>query len=72
MTDKPVPEAARRAIAAGADERDLVYSGLDDTMRRAYTEIRTALDREGVTDRRTAAFVVAIEKIARYYDGMHS
>ena len=52
----------------GAEELDLVRSGLDDTMRRGYQEIREVrLSRQDVPDLRTAAFVVAIEKIALTY-----
>ncbi len=46
----------------------LVRSGLDDTMCKAYREIHEVLHtRENVPDLRTAAFVVAIQKIARTY-----
>ena len=48
-----------------------VRSALDDTMRLAYESIRNALDtHKNVPDYRTAAFVVAIEKIARAYGVM--
>ena len=54
----------------GADELDLVCSGLDDTMRNAYQELRETLNsNKKVEDFRTAAYVVAIGKISRsYYD----
>ena len=46
----------------------LVRSGLDDTMRLAYREIRSVIDNnDKVTDMRTAAYVTAINKIARSY-----
>ena len=51
-----------------ADELDLVRSGLDDTMRLAYQEIREVKQsREKVRDFRTAAFTVAVEKVAVTY-----
>jgi glutamate dehydrogenase (NAD(P)+) len=54
----------------GADELDLVRSGLDDTMCNAYQELRETLNsNKKVEDFRTAAYVVAIGKISRsYYD----
>lgn len=55
-------------INSGADELDLVRSGLDDTMRMGYQEIReTLLSMDSVHDMRTAAYVTAIQKIARSY-----
>jgi glutamate dehydrogenase (NAD(P)+) len=57
-----------RLLQHGADELDLVRSGLDDTMREAYCEIRKIWrTRKGITDLRSAAFVCAIEKIAQSY-----
>ncbi len=67
-TGTVVPNAIRSEIARGADEFDLVRSGLDDTMRLAFQQILDARDRyKGVKDYRMAAYVVAIEKIARSY-----
>jgi glutamate dehydrogenase (NAD(P)+) len=52
----------------GADELALVRSGLDDTMRTAYGAMREVWhDREGVEDLRVAAYIVAIERVARSY-----
>jgi glutamate dehydrogenase (NAD(P)+) len=54
-------------VSAGADEADLVDSGLEDTMIAAYHGIRSAAGRHG-TDLRTAAFITAINKIVHSYD----
>ena len=55
-------------MARGADERDLVNSGLEETMITAYAEIRQVKRRLGPqTDLRTAAFVSSIDKIAHCY-----
>ena len=44
--------------------------GLDDTMRSAYQEMRELWHaRDDVKDLRTAAFMIAIEKVARFYSG---
>ena len=52
----------------GADELELVRSGLDDTMRIAYQSMREVWHgRDDVTDLRTAAFIVAIDRVARSY-----
>jgi len=50
------------------DELDLVRSGVDDTMRDAFNEIREILNAQPhVLDLRTAAYVLAIEEIAKSY-----
>jgi glutamate dehydrogenase (NAD(P)+) len=62
------PDGLIDQIARGANEEDLVNSGLEDTMCEAYHEVRDIKLRlgEGV-DLRTAAFVCAIEKVALAY-----
>ena len=61
-------ESFRDEFKAGANEIDLVRSGLDDTMRKAFQEMRAVLkEKDGVSDFRTAAYLVAIEKIAESY-----
>lgn len=58
----------RASLVPVADELTIVNSGLEDTMSAAYRELREALrQRPELGDRRTAAFFVAIEKIARAY-----
>ncbi len=52
----------------GADELELVRSGLDDTMRIAFQSMRGLWhDKEEVDDLRTAAYLVAIDKVAASY-----
>ncbi|MGI9388622.1 MAG: Glu/Leu/Phe/Val family dehydrogenase [Boseongicola sp.] len=52
----------------GAGELELVRSGLDDTMRGAYQAMRDIWrSRDDITDLRTAAYVVAIERVASSY-----
>ena len=67
-TKSNLPEKLKAEIARGADEFDLVRSGLDDTMRLAFQEIieRRKSNRK-IHDYRMAAYVVAIEKISRSY-----
>lgn len=52
----------------GADELELVRSGLDDTMRDALQSMRHVLrSRDDVHDYRTAAYIVAISRVADSY-----
>ena len=58
----------KRKYMRGADELELVRSGLDDTMRLAYQQIsRVWHERDDVDDLRTAAYLVAIDKVASSY-----
>ena len=54
-------------FARGADEIDLVNSGLEETMVKAFNEIREIKQRHAGIDLRTASMVSAIDKIARVY-----
>jgi glutamate dehydrogenase (NAD(P)+) len=52
----------------GAGELELVRSGLDDTMRIAYQSMREVWHgRDDVSDLRTAAYLVSIDKVAQSY-----
>lgn len=52
----------------GADELELVRSGLDDTMRIAYQAMANVWHgRDDVEDLRTAAYLVAIDRVATSY-----
>ena len=54
------------ATLKGADEIDLVHSALEDAMSSALAQLLEARGRHG-TDLRTAAMIVAIDKIAACY-----
>lgn len=68
LTGKKIPAEIFRQITHGADEEDLVNSGLEETMITAYNEIREIKKQHGdKIDLRTAAFISAIDKVARSY-----
>lgn len=70
-TEKRFSEEMLNVLAHGADEHDLVRSGLEETMCNAYQEIRDInMTLDGKTDLRTAAFVSAINKIVMCYGEM--
>lgn len=71
VTEKHFSSEMLKVLSQGADEQDLVQSGLEETMATAYQEIRLTRLRLGKTgDMRTAAFVNSIDKIARCYRDM--
>jgi glutamate dehydrogenase (NAD(P)+) len=68
LTGKKVSDKEREFILHGADEADLVYSGLEETMAAATREIMDYWHKNpSVPDMRTAAYVVAINKVATSY-----
>jgi glutamate dehydrogenase (NAD(P)+) len=69
---KSIAESAKNKLLAGPNEIDLVRSGLDDTMRVAYSEIKEQeLSNSKINDRRTAAYALAIRNIADIYESMY-
>jgi glutamate dehydrogenase (NAD(P)+) len=58
----------RRRIARGPEEADLVDAGLEETMVTAYHQLREVWKgNPGVPDLRTAAFLIALDKVATAY-----
>lgn len=70
LSGKNISEQERKNILRGPDEIDLVRSGLEDTMIGAFHEIREIQKEKQIHDMRTAAFVLAIKKIADSYEKM--
>jgi glutamate dehydrogenase (NAD(P)+) len=67
-TNSKLPQKLCQQIVHGADELDLVRSGLDDTMCLAFQQIKDVKERyKNVYTYRTASYIIAIEKIARSY-----
>ena len=68
LTGKTVSSSERGFIMHGADEVDLVRSGLEETMITATREIMEIWDANpSIPDMRTAAYVCAINKVATSY-----
>ena len=71
QTGNKISEELIEKLSQGASEIDLVRSGLDDTMRTAFQKIRERFwSNEKISDYRTAAMVLAIEKIYTSYRNM--
>jgi glutamate dehydrogenase (NAD(P)+) len=68
VTGKTLNDEERRDLVRGSSEADIVNSGLEETMVVAYQEIRDRLKTAPeLKSLRSAAFRVAIDKIARSY-----
>ncbi|HUF03956.1 MAG TPA: Glu/Leu/Phe/Val dehydrogenase [Aridibacter sp.] len=67
-TGRTLSKEEKASVARGADEADLVYSGLEETMISSYQHTREVLQSNPkVENLRTAAFVNAIDKVALCY-----
>ena len=68
LSGKKVKKEHRDIITHGPDEVDLVYSGLEETMVTAVNEVMDCWKQiPSIPDMRTAAYVVAINKVATSY-----
>jgi glutamate dehydrogenase (NAD(P)+) len=68
LTGKSVRSKEKEFIMHGAEEADLVYSGLEETMITATHEIMNCWkNNPSIPDMRTAAYVVAINKVGTSY-----
>ena len=68
ITGTPFPAAHRNEVLSGATEINLVRSGLEDTMRGAYNAISaTWNETDNVPDLRTAAMMIAVDRVAQSY-----
>jgi glutamate dehydrogenase (NAD(P)+) len=68
LTGKTVGRKEKEFIMHGAEEIDLVYSGLEETMINATQEIMDIMAANpDIPDMRTAAYVSAINKVAISY-----
>ena len=68
LTGQKFTEDILSTAAKGSDEQDFVNSGLEDTMVVSYQRLRELWKGDSrIPDLRTAAFLDAIEKVARAY-----
>jgi len=68
LVGKPVSTDFAQRYLQGADELQLVRSGLDDTMRVAYQAMREVWHgRADVPDLRIAGFILAVDRVAQTY-----
>lgn len=71
LTNRSLGKKEKALVTRGAEEIDLVDSGLEETMVTAYHQIRDTWKKyRKVEDMRTAAFVTSINKIADAYVSM--
>ncbi|RPH06719.1 MAG: glutamate dehydrogenase [Alphaproteobacteria bacterium TMED93] len=68
ITNTSINVNYKKSLLKGADEIDLVRSGLDDTMRQAYIDMSYKWhSSNNIKDLRTSAMCIALKKIALSY-----
>jgi glutamate dehydrogenase (NAD(P)+) len=67
LTGQTLPANQRKSLIDGPDELRLVVSALDHTMTRSYNHIHEFWLQRDLPDMRTAAFLLAIERVAESY-----
>ncbi|NOX64492.1 MAG: glutamate dehydrogenase, partial [Chlorobi bacterium] len=71
LVGKSLTIKEKEMLTKGAEEIDLVNSGLEETMIAAYHDIRLIYNRsKNIKDLRTAGFVNAINKVADSYESL--
>lgn len=71
ITGKNLDAKQRKVLTHGADEIDIVRSGLEETMIHAFNDIRDIrLKDSRIKDLRTAAFVCGIRKLGVAYQNL--
>ena len=73
-TNKPISSKLYKKITSGATEKDLAYSGLEDTMRESFQEILEEKNKNKSLNFKTAAYALALKKLRKFHDavGMYS
>ena len=73
-TNKSISSSLNKKITSGATEKDLAYSGLEDTMREAFQEILEEKNKNKSLNFKTAAYALALKKLRKFHDtvGMYS
>ncbi|WP_373522134.1 Glu/Leu/Phe/Val dehydrogenase [Aquiflexum sp.] len=66
-TGEEFTDDEKDGLIKGASERDLVLSGLEETMVTAYHDMNRTRKEKGIESLRTAGFILALERIAISY-----
>lgn len=66
-TGERFTEDEKDSLIKGASERDLVLSGLEETMVTAYHDMNKTRKEKGIKSLRTAGFILALQRISISY-----
>ena len=67
ISDKKIPPDLIKQLVHGANEEDIIASGLEDTMRVAFQEMLNIKDKYNLDSYRMSAYAIALKKIEKSY-----
>jgi glutamate dehydrogenase (NAD(P)+) len=67
VTGKLISTSERETLTRGPKEIDFVYTALEETIAVAYGQVREVWKQRALPDLRTAAFLLAIERVGNCY-----
>jgi len=67
ISEKEIPQDLIKQLVHGANEEDIVTSGLEDTMRVAFQEILNIKGEYSLDSYRMSAYAIALKKIEKSY-----
>ena len=67
ISDKEIPQELIKKLLHGANEEDIIASGLEDTMRVAFQEMLEIKSHHRLNSYRMSAYAIALKKIEKSY-----
>jgi len=67
ISSKKLPQDLKNQLVHGANEQDIIASGLEDTMRVSFQEILEIKSMHNLNNYRMAAYAIALKKIEKSY-----
>jgi len=67
ISDKEISPALIKQLVHGANEEDIILSGLEDTMRVAFQDMLAIKDEYNLNSYRMSAYAIALKKIEKSY-----
>ena len=67
ISDKTIPKNLIKQLVHGANEEDIIASGLEDTMRASFQDMLYVKEKCDLDSYRMAAYAVALKKIEKSY-----
>ena len=67
ISDKTIPKNLIKQLVHGANEEDIIASGLEDTMRTSFQDMLENKEKYNLDSYRMSAYAVALKKIEKSY-----
>jgi len=67
IADREIPQDLVKQLVHGANEEDIIASGLEDTMRVAFQDMLESKEKYNLDSYRMSAYAIALKKIEKSY-----